>query len=288
MKKIIMAITAMLLTGSMLAACVNEGGVTPTPETTPTDEATAETTAPATEETTPTPTPTPVVADPAVLLKDKKAFFFGDSICAAAVYDESGSRYGWPGRIKDAYGLKEARNCGGDGAAISDKGPTTPPLKIHDQVVNNKSNNVDFVILEGGVNDAWANVAVGQMVDKPASETTMADLDCNTFAGGLERILSIAKKQYPNAKIGYIIMFKLRDKLTIGRLSDMDEYVEMTKKICDKYDVPYLNLYEDKAFAANFMVFTNRCVVDGIHPNSRGYDLLAPKIAQFMADIAVK
>lgn len=291
MKRIIMSIAAVLLLASMLASCVSEVATsTPTAEPTatetgagtPTPEATPDATTP---EESATPTPEPVETDPYVLLKDKRAFFFGDSICAAAVYDGKGSRYGWPGRIKDEYGLKESRNCGGDGAAVSDKGPTDPPLQIHKQLLNNQSSIVDFVILEGGVNDAWANVEVGQMVEASPEDTKIEDLDCDTFAGGLERLLSIAKKQYPNAKIGYIICYKLSHPA--GRLNDMTEYVEMTKKICDKWGVPYLNLYEDKAFNTKFLIKLKKNAVDGCHPNENGYDLLAPVIAEFMAEIAV-
>ncbi len=289
MKKIIMSIMAVMLL-AMLASCVSEvPATTPaatatetTTETTPTPEPT--TPAATTPEESETPTPEPVETDPHVLLNGKRAYFFGDSICAAAVYDGAGSRYGWPGRIKDQYGLGEIRNCGGDGASVSNcRGNNL----IYNQVTNNKTGKPDFVLLEGGVNDAWDNCPVGTMVEASPAETDISKLDLDTFAGGLERLLYQAKKQYPNAKIGFIIMFKLRGSLTTGSLADMSEYVEMTKKICDKWDIPYLNLYEDMRFNVNFKVNSNINTVDGIHPNEKGYDLLAPVIAEFMAEIAV-
>lgn len=223
------------------------------------------------------------VADPFVVLKDKTACFFGDSICAAAVYDKTGSRYGWPGRIKDAYGLAKTENYGCDGAAASDKGPTTPPLKIHNQLLHCNTTDADFVILEAGVNDAWASAEVGEMVESAPSDTDISALDCDKFAGGLERLISIAKSKFANAKIGFIICYKLKHPM--GRLNDMTEYVEMTKKICEKWEIPYLNLFEDEDFNKKFEIETKTNAVDGCHPNENGYDLLAPVIAQFMTDI---
>ena len=108
MKKILIAIAAIAVFGALFAACtVKENAPATTPEktpdvseTTPTPAATATTPA---STPTPTPTPTPVIpetADPYEVLKDKRAFFFGDSIVAASTYDDT-PFYGWPGRIKD-------------------------------------------------------------------------------------------------------------------------------------------------------------------------------------------
>ncbi len=289
MKRIIMIIAATLLTCSMLASCVSEAVPTPTevtatpqatpaPQTSPVPETT-----PATEVTpTPTTTPTPEKADPHVVLKDKVAYFYGDSICAASVYDGAGSRHGWAKRIVDTYGMnsKLYKNSGIDGASVSNcRGENT----VYNQVIKNRMPMVDYVILEGGVNDAWDSWAVGTMVEATPEETDIDALDLGTFAGGLEKLLYQCKKQYPYANIGYIICFKLNHPA--GKLNDMTEYVEMTKKICDKWGVPYLNLYEDDEFNAKFEIKTLKNAVDGCHPNENGYDLLAPVIAQFMADI---
>ena len=289
MKKLIV-IAVMLLLVLSLVACntETEPTVTPAETTTGTPEATPEATLTAEATPTPTPTPTPTAtptpekADPAVVLKDKVAYFFGDSICHAG--DDNVGVRGWAGRIINNYGMhnKASKNCGVSGASVSTiRGTNT----VYNQVIQNRIPLANYVILEGGVNDAWDSCPVGTMVEASAEETDISSLDLSTFAGGLEQLLYQVKKQYPKAKIGYIICFKMG--VNYGRLGDMTEYVEMTKKICDKWGVPYLNLYEDKAFNTKFLIKLKKNAVDGCHPNENGYDLLAPVIAEFMAEIAV-
>lgn len=287
MKKIITSMVSVLLIASMLAACetapVTIDDETETPELTTSVETTAESTV-ETESSTPTPTstPTPEKADPAKVLAGKKAYFFGDSICQGT--GDTEKLGAWGGRIIKEYGMhpKQSKNAGLSGASVSNcRGSNT----VYNQVMQNRL-PVDFVILEGGVNDAWDGCPVGKMVDASPEETNIDELDLNTFAGGLEKLLYQVKKTYPKAEIGYIICFKLRSTLG-GTLSDMSEYVEMTKKICDKWGVPYLNLYEDKEFNEQFKFNQNINTTDGIHPNSAGYEILYPIIAQFMADLTL-
>lgn len=253
--------------------------------TTEPSEATASADSSASDPTTvSTPTPTesvtPVPADPMEVLKGKKALFCGDSIVMASTYDtEHAAFYGWPGRIKDQYGMSVGKNVGVDGASVSNcRGNNT----VVNQVINNSKTKYDFVILEGGVNDAWDCQSIGSPIQLPASETKVADLDLSTLAGGLEDLLYRTKKLYPDATIGYVINFKMT--MRVGYLTEMQEYIDAIKRICEKWGVPYLNLYEDEEFNEAFKK-SSRYLADGCHPNSAGYDLIAPYIAQFMADI---
>ncbi len=228
------------------------------------------------------PTPSPALpADPAEVLKGKSILFCGDSLVMASTYDTKHQWWGWAGRINDLYKLGTYRNAGVDGASVSDCRDTNIIVK---QVENNKGYNCHIVVLEGGINDAWDETEVGSMVESTAEETDISSLDLSTFAGGLENLLYKAKTCFPDATICYVINFKLNS--SIGNLRDMSEYVEMTQKICDKWGIPYRDLYNDTKFNKKFNV--RRYTPDGIHPNSAGYDILAPEIAQFIADEYVK
>ena len=169
-------ITAWILTLASLALVMSSCGAstsqsntssptTTTGQTTPADasgttepsETTASTASSASDPTTvSTPTltesVTPVPADPMEVLKGKTALFCGDSIVMASTHDtKHAAFYGWPGRIKDQYGMSVGKNVGVDGASVSNcRGNNT----VVNQVINNSKTKYDFVILEGGVNDA--------------------------------------------------------------------------------------------------------------------------------------
>ena len=276
--------TATVTTAAETTAASEDVGTTDTPATEtaqPTQPAeTTETPAePSTE--TPVTTETPVPADPMEVLKGKKALFCGDSIVMASTYDKDHQWWGWAGRIKEYYGLKSYKNAGVDGASVSNCRSNN---QIISQVQGNKNTKYDFVILEGGTNDAWDVVNVGRMIAKPASETAVADFDLSTFCGGLENLLYYAKKNYPDATIGYIITTQMNN--TVGCVSEMRRYVEATKAICEKWGVPYLDTYNDSTFIKEYQPIKKKDnTPDGIHPNSAGYEIYTRYIAQFMADI---
>ena len=204
----------------------------------------------------------------------KTALFCGDSIVSATMRDTKHLGWGYAGRIGEYYGLKEAKNVGVDGWMVSDY---REDMMIIDQIEENPG-NYDYVILEGGVNDAWEKVEVGQVLDKKAADCKPSDFNLSTFAGGLENELYQVKKLYPSARIGYVITARMNS--SIGFLSDMSAYVDITKQACEKWGIPYLDLYNSTAFSAEFEpdIFT----YDGIHPNSDGYEIYTRYVAEFM------
>lgn len=110
--------------------------------------------------------------------------------------------------------------------------------------------------------------------------------DTSTFAGGLETLLQFAKSRCGDAVIGYIANFQLPAS-QIGRLSDMSEYFDVAAQICEKWDVAYLDLYNDEDLNARVLkVDTTECLPDHIHPNSEGYNRLAPVIGEWMETLA--
>lgn len=210
-------------------------------------------------------------------LEGKTAAFLGDSICMASTFDKEHQWWGWAGRIHAAYGLKSYDNKGVDGASISDCRVNNRIIKQLNSIVGN---TYDFVMLHGGVNDAWDSREVGKM----SSSFELADFDVSTYAGGLEELFYNAKKHFPTAKIGFIINF--RSCSTVGRIGDMTEYFAVAKQICDKWEIPYLDLFFDDDFNENEMEYkTKNKLDDYIHPNSHGYEVLYPRVAAFMSSL---
>ena len=195
----------------------------------------------------------------------KKVLFVGDSICEAQCE--------WHDPVY-------ARTIGSakSGASVSDcRGSNT----VYQQLARFARTDYDFVILHGGVNDAWDSAAVGTM-----SAGFDGPFDTSTFAGGLETLLQFAKSRCGDAVIGYIANFQLPAS-QIGRLSDMSEYFDVAAQICEKWDVAYLDLYNDEDLNARVLkVDTTECLPDHIHPNSEGYNRLAPVIGEWMETLA--
>ena len=211
------------------------------------------------------------------ILKDKSALFVGDSIteaiCEAGISELSKSA-GWPGRIGTANNMRFV-NKGLSGASVSNcRGSNT----ILAQLQSMKGKSFDLVVMHGGVNDAWDSAPVGKITaNDNFDEKTF---DKSTFAGGLEYMFWYAKKNYPDAVLGYIINFRLPGA-SIGRLSDMSEYFNEAKKICEKWNIPYLDLYGNDELNSRLKGTTRYALGDYIHPNDRGYDILYPYIEDF-------
>ena len=231
-------------------------------------------------------TPLPQKANTA--LYKKSVLFCGDSITYGTqdrgVYAPTRT---WAGRIAYVHDM-DYITAGISSAGVSDARKAYSI--IVEQAEKYKDRHFDFIMLHGGVNDAWGTggsepTPVGTIT--PVGTTTF---DRDTFAGGLENLLYSVKQWYPDAKIGYIINFYAPNELS-GTVSEMSEYVDMMKLVCDKYDVPYIDLYHNEELTAALKVTSRDSaeqksyIPDNIHPNAGGYDLIYPYIEEFMETV---
>lgn len=120
----------------------------------------------------------------------------------------------------------------------------------------------DYVLLEGGYNDA-----------NPSGLTTMgslssgytATLDTTTFCGALETLLKTAQAKYPSAKIVYVIVHRTKR-------TQWPDYAAAIKAACDKWSVPCVNLMEQGGLNSNIDAMLNAYTDSvGVHPNEAGY-----------------
>ena len=206
------------------------------------------------------------------VFKGKRALFLGDSICAANC--ESGKSYrGWAGRIASSTGMT-CINRGQSGASLSTARGTNRVINVY-KLANKQK--YDFVIMHGGVNDAWESTKVGKVSDS----FELSSFDNTTFAGGLEELFYNVTKDYPEAKLGYIFNFATPSFKT-GRIANMTEYYDEAEKICEKWGIPYLNMYEDGEFSKLLKVTANTNLSDYLHPNTAGYDIIYKYIMYWM------
>ena len=226
---------------------------------------------------------TPAVKTDSVLY-GKKALFIGDSICYGQW--DNAKRLSWPGRIAQQYGLKSVNQAIGGTCMSTVRGAGA---QIINQLTSQRGKSFDYIIIQGGVNDAWGTgdaankiAPVGKMTDSFDEK----DFDITTFAGGLEQLFARTIQYWPDAQIGFIISFNMPGAVGIGRVTDMEDYWAEAIKICEKWGIDYLDLYHDSYVSDTLLqVTTNVCLRDPIHPNELGYDRLAPYIGDWMEKI---
>ncbi|MBR4279251.1 MAG: SGNH/GDSL hydrolase family protein [Clostridia bacterium] len=209
-------------------------------------------------------------------LQGKSVIFVGDSLCEAACEWNDptyGETVGWAGRIMAEKGMSVLNKSKGGASMSLCRGENT----VINQLIAATGNNFDYCIIEGGCNDAWDSIPVGAM-----TESLDSPFDLNTFAGGLENTFKYAKENFKGATFGYILTFRMPAS-QFGRMSDMSEYFALSKKICDKWEIPYLDLYFDDNLNKYLLKgHTTECLPDTVHPNSKGYNILTPYIANWM------
>ena len=208
---------------------------------------------------------------------NKTAIFFGDSITQGI--KGTPKDYSWANYIGDHYDLKSATNAGKSGWYISN-------WKNSSWIVSNvktyKNKKYDYVILHGGINDIHSNVTLGTYNAKDFS----GNYDDKTLLGGLETYIYTVKKQWPNAKIGYIINYNTPLVYTSSNNKYAMYYTGM-KNVLKKWNIKYIDLFAGSTpsgikYDDLLKVNTKKYISDGLHLNGDGYKLISPYIYNWM------
>ncbi|MBQ8696928.1 MAG: InlB B-repeat-containing protein [Clostridia bacterium] len=213
-------------------------------------------------------------------LTGKSVLFVGDSI-THGVKDTPSDHYGWAGRIGTANGMDWINN-GESGYSVSTCRADTQYGVIIDKLMETKYQSFDYVMLHGGVNDAWDAVTVGTVTE--GYDPSAFEVD--TFAGALEDLIYNTYYYYGRkATVGYLCNFKLTGHSN-ANLKDMSEYFDVAKEICDKWNVRYFDMYDNTKVNADLKVGATTYLPDHVHPNKAGYDILAPMVEGFMKTLS--
>ena len=132
----------------------------------------------------------------------------------------------------------------------------------------------DVILIYGGTNDAGGAVTLGTFnTENPANYTDeqIAALPTTTFADAYRTMLIRVMKTYPMAEIVVILPTFTTAYYTI---TNLDLYVEVIKEACDFFGIKYID-----ARCTGINIYNKaQYLVDGIHPNVAGMDLLYKKI----------
>ncbi|EPB8168489.1 SGNH/GDSL hydrolase family protein [Clostridium perfringens] len=200
-------------------------------------------------------------------LKDKLICFNGDSICQGLV-----NNGGYAKILKDQTGCKiENRAIGGGTLSANGKG--------YHEICNdiaNMSDDANMVILEGGINDYFQAIELGEM--KPLNDFT-SEVDKTTVLGGLESIFRTCIDKWLGVPIIFVIVHPVSNtRFTINSKGySFQMLADAIKKMCSKYSIALVDLLnESGGFNCNIEKIAKRYTInegDGIHPNEEGYEI---------------
>ncbi len=237
-------------------------------------------------------------------LKNRTFLTVGDSLCAAAndAYvgnDEIGYIKGWARRIRDTFGAKVTNSAKGgstlstaawkaEAAGGSNTHYIFGQLNQHSGV-----KNFDYILLEGGVNDhrihntlsqtqpsKYLEAPIGEIVEDSYDPADFAPE--NTLAGGMERLIYKAIKDHGDtAALGYIALYRM--STSTSGFDNAKGHLDMAKRICDKWGIPYVDFYNEpiEGFNPAAGVHTS----DDCHALAEGYDLMQPRINELCLEM---
>lgn len=195
----------------------------------------------------------------------------GDSLCAGTGYTG-----GYAKIIGDDNGMT-VQNIAVGGATVAYIGAEFTIC----QSISDLRADADYVLLEGGGNDAQYN-NTGVTLGSITSGYTDT-LNVNTFAGAFETMLKNAIARFPNKKIGYLFIHKCVDNFD-SRVSN--SYYGIAKAACEKWGIPYLDLNTMCPAIGHISALASTYTVnggDGVHLNEQGYRLFyVPKITAWL------
>lgn len=198
-------------------------------------------------------------------LAGKTLYVAGDSIAYG-----KGSAGGYGKRIADRYGMTLI-NEAVDGATL------TPNITDNvyggirgciSTVVTSSAAlaKADYILLEGGVNDAWSSAAVGTL-----TEGFTAAYDETTMTGALEKMLDYLAKNHSDKRVAYVFPH--------GGLFGSSENWYKTYKpailaALKKWGVPCVDIAESTPpmGGRGISELGDKYTSDGTHPNAAGYE----------------
>lgn len=235
------------------------------------------------------------------ILFGKIAIFDGDSICASGT-DLSG-KGSWAGRIGNRNSMIW-HNYGVGGGTITNE--TYSGSNKRHWVCENIDKmyadypNADYIIFEGGTNDA--DLLGDAITSAPERFGTFSlkdysgNYDATTFCGALETMFFKAINYWATKKLGYIVAYKM-GKSNNGYTKDVSnrrKYFDVAMQICDKWGIPYINLWDgcymnpsltvcyDSSLTSEENRLAGKLILDGQHPTPAGYDYITPMIEAWM------
>lgn len=218
------------------------------------------------------------------IFDNKVMLFVGDSICYGANWRPTPDDYsttGWRKLVQEKYPMAKTYGYGIGGTTIAVRANRTDSIYERLAKMYSEHSDADYIILQGGVNDCWGKVPLGEI-----TKNYNKKLDTSTFCGAMEQMLKDANLKWQGKKIGFIYTYKVHDAdiiLDNGDIMwDFKSYMDKAKEICDKWSVPCCDLYNESGLCLKLDDIANTYSDGGTHVNELGYRIIFPKIDAFL------
>ena len=224
-------------------------------------------------------------------LYGKTVVYDGDSLCQGNHIDGN-----WATVIGAANHMEWYNYAIGGGTIVSGlfhaDGHPRHCVSRHIDVIHEKHATLDYLILDGGGNDADLLGDNEQKLGVIDPADFSGNYDDATFTGAMDALFFKALSYYPTAKIGFILLQKMG--LHLPTSNRRRAYFLHAAEICRKWGVPYLDLwdgcplnprlrsYYDPALDVQGNRDAGKAYIDGQHLTAVGYGVISSKIEAWM------
>lgn len=192
----------------------------------------------------------------------KKMVACGDSIA----YGHSGDPY--------VYTIADKQNMSYDKEAVGEaRLSTTSPTRSITLQVTELTDDYDYILVEGGINDALNDSTIGEL-----TSGFDAELDATTVIGAVETICKFLVEHYASAKKLFILCHRTTNANYQPHASQTT-YFEAIITALKKWNIPYIDLREyplcgyNAYYAQTYFSQSDFSQHGGLHPNTAGYAL---------------
>lgn len=204
------------------------------------------------------------------VLTGKKLAVTGDSICAGAGYGG-----GYAGIIALNNNM-EVQNIAVSGGTVTSGTTNSGNNRFWiNESITSLDEDADYIIIEGGLNDAGLSVTMGTITSGYGSS-----FNTDTYIGAFENMCYQLTKRFKGKKYGYVFVHQCFAKFRHSNTDDGTSYYWEAKKVLEKWCIPYIDLniecppfgYFQESNANLYALRTEYTKDgDGVHPNEAGY-----------------
>lgn len=200
------------------------------------------------------------------LLYGKTMYCDGDSVAKGTGTNILGSDfYSYCNYITDTYNMKSVNKSVAGTTIAKQKNKTSPDNKSILERVREMKGSYDIVLLEGGFNDLFQKIEIGEVTD---INDKSGNYNEYTTAGALEGICYFLNQNYADS-VKLFVLCHTRNANT-----DQYKYWNIITEVLDKWNIDYVDIssqtdfcdINDEISTQYFMYNKDKKKGDGIHP----------------------